>query len=294
MTDVTKPTAPRPSTYGFGDLMGEIPKNWYRLNRAIRVLIVLVSAIALWEFSVIAFEVREFLVPRPSVVGAMMFDDPAWMLSHTWHTLFETIIGFVLAVVLGVILAILIVSSRFLEETLYILLVTLNSVPKVAVAPLFVVWMGTGLSPKVAIATMIAIFVIVIDMVLGLRSVDPEMIDLARSLKASKMKTLFKIRFPHALPNLFAGMKVAITLALIGAIVGEFVASDKGLGYVILVAQGQFDTPQMFVSIVLLAILGTVLFFLVDLAEKLVLPWHVSRRREDGGGDAAAAMARAH
>ena len=291
MTDATKGSVPEPTAISAGSLLSEIPKAWYKLNRGVRVAIVLGSAILLWELSVIVFEVREFLVPRPTVVGAMMFDDPLWMLSHTWHTLFETIIGFVLAVILGVVLAILIVSSRFLEETLYILLVTLNSVPKVAVAPLFVVWMGTGLSPKVAIATMIAIFVIVIDMVLGLRSVDPEMIDLARSMKASKMKTLFKIRFPHALPNLFAGMKVAITLALIGAIVGEFVASDKGLGYVILVAQGQFDTPQMFVSIVLLAILGTILFFLVDLAEKFFLPWHVSRRRDDDGSAARVATA---
>ena len=291
MTDATKGSVPKPTAISAGSLLSEIPKAWYKLNRGVRVAIVLGSAILLWELSVIVFEVREFLVPRPTVVGAMMFDDPLWMLSHTWHTLFETIIGFVLAVILGVVLAILIVSSRFLEETLYILLVTLNSVPKVAVAPLFVVWMGTGLSPKVAIATMIAIFVIVIDMVLGLRSVDPEMIDLARSMKASKMKTLFKIRFPHALPNLFAGMKVAITLALIGSIVGEFVASDKGLGYVILVAQGQFDTPQMFVSIVLLAILGTILFFLVDLAEKFFLPWHVSRRRDDDGSAARVATA---
>ena len=291
MTDATKSTAPEPTTLRAGDLLSAIPRNWYKLNRGFRVAIVLMSTIVLWEVSVIVFDVKEFLVPRPTVVGALMCDDPLWMLEHTWHTFYETIIGFVLAVVFGVILAILIVSSRFLEETLYILLVTLNSVPKVAVAPLFVVWMGTGLSPKVAIAAMIAIFVIVIDMVLGLRSVDPEMIDLARSMKASKMKTLFKIRFPHALPNLFAGMKVAITLALIGSIVGEFVASDKGLGYVILVAQGQFDTPQMFVSIVLLAILGTVLFFLVDLAEKFVLPWHVSRRQEEGGADAKIAGA---
>ena len=287
MTDTARPPSRAPEGFGIAALLREIPRNWYRLNRAMRVAVVLVGSLVMWEAAVVLFEVREFLVPRPTVVGATMFDDPLWMLSHTWHTLLETIIGFVLAVILGVVLAVLIVSSRFLEETLYILLVTLNSIPKVAVAPLFVVWMGTGLSPKVAIATMIAIFVIVIDMVLGLRSVDPEMIDLARSMKASKAKTLLKIRFPHALPNLFAGMKVGITLALIGAIVGEFVASDEGLGYVILVAQGQFDTPQMFVAIVLLAILGTILFFLVDLAEKIFLPWHVSRRRDEGDASAA-------
>ena len=252
----------------------------------------LVSTIALWEFAVIIFEVKEFLVPKPTVVGAMMFDDPLWMLEHTWHTLFETIIGFVLAVVLGIALAIMIVSSRFPgRDPLHSTGHAQQRAQGRGGASVRGVD-GHRLSPKVAIATMIAIFVIVIDMVLGLRSVDPEMIDLARSMKASKMRTLFKIRFPHALPNLFAGMKVGITLALIGSIVGEFVASDRGLGYVILVAQGQFDTPQMFVSIVLLAILGTVLFFLVDLAEKYFLPWHVSRRQDEAGG--AAAIAGAH
>ena len=210
-------------------------------------------------------------------------ESPGWLARHSWHTIQETLIGFVLAVLAGVILSIAIVYSRFLEETLYPLLVTLNVVPKVAVAPLFVVWMGTGIQPKVAISATIALFVIVIDMVLGLRSVDPEMLDLAKSLKGSKLQTLIKIRFPNALPNLFAGMKVGITLALIGAIVGEFVASDKGLGYVILVAQGQFDTPQMFTAIIALAVMGTLLFFFVDLCERFFVPWHVSRRGEGGG-----------
>ena len=203
-----------------------IAKGWNGMGRPARVTLVIVTALALWE-TVRFFDIPVFLVPPPTMVLEIMWQEPRWMLLHSWHTLFETFIGFGLAVSFGILLAVLIVSSKFLEETLYVLLVTMNSVPKVAIAPLFVVWMGTGLSPKVAISATIALFVIVIDMVLGLRSVDPEMLDLAKSFKGSAWQILVKIRFPNSLPNLFAGMKVGITLALIGAIVGEFVASDR-------------------------------------------------------------------
>jgi NitT/TauT family transport system permease protein len=179
---------------------------------------------------------------------------------------------------LGVALAVGIVYSRFLERTIYTLLVALNSIPKVALAPLFVIWMGTGPEPKVAIALMLAIFPIVIDTVLGLRSVDPDMLHLAHVSRASSWAVLTKIRFPCALPSLFAGMKVAISFALVGAIVGEFVAGSRGIGFQILVAQGQFDTVRVFVSLLLLGLVGTVLFFMVDYAERLLLPWHVSQR----------------
>jgi NitT/TauT family transport system permease protein len=158
----------------------------------------------------------------------------------------------------------------------------------VALAPLFVIWMGTGIEPKVAIVVMIAIFPIVIDTVMGLKSVDPEMLNLARACRASTFKTLWKIRFPNALPSIFSGMKVGISFALVGAIVGEFVAGSSGLGYVILIAQGNFDTPRVFAALVLLGLLGTFLFYLVDLAESLCLPWHVSQRGEQQGNPIAA------
>lgn len=273
--------------------MNPIGRAWYTIPRWSRVVLLLVLSFVLWEVLTKVLAIKPFLLPAPTKIFAVFMENPKYLLTHTWHTFYETIFGFVVAVIIGVLLAIGIVSSRFLEETLYVLLVTLNSIPKVAVAPLFVVWMGTGIEPKIAIAAMIALFVIVIDMVLGLRSVDPEMIDLARSMKASKLQTMARIRFPNALPNLFAGMKVGVTLALIGAIVGEFVASDKGLGYIILVAQGQFETPTMFAAVVILAIMGTALFFIVDVFERIALPWHVSRRRDGDAESEAARMAAA-
>lgn len=268
--------------------MSAISDQWYRLHRSIRVTLVIVGTLVAWEIVCRAFGVRAFLLPPPSSIFVVFRDDLPWLMTNAWYTLHETLLGFFFAVVGGIILAVLIVSSRFLEETLYVLLVMLNSVPKVAVAPLFVVWMGNGLPPKVAIAAMIALFVIVVDLVLGLRSVDPDMIDLARSYKGSRFQTLVKIRFPNALPHLFAGMKVGITLALIGAIVGEFVASDRGLGYIILVSQGQFETAAMFAAVVTLSVMGTVLFFVVDVAERIALPWHVSRRGEQSRPQARA------
>lgn len=194
------------------------------------------------------------------------------------QTVLEVAAGYGFGALAAVLVALLFALLPSLEQAMRPILISIYSIPKVALAPLFVIWMGTGTEPKVAIALMLAIFPIVIDMVLGLRSVDPDMLALARVSKASPMAVLFKIRFPCALPSLFAGMKVAVSFALVGAIVGEFVAGSKGLGFQILTAQGQFDTVRVFVSLVLLGIAGTLLFFLVDYVERLLLPWHVSQR----------------
>jgi NitT/TauT family transport system permease protein len=207
---------------------------------------------------------------------------PWFYLRQSGDTLLTTVSGFVLAVVLGIGLAIAIVYSRVMERVIYTLLVSLNSLPKVALAPLFVIWMGTGVEPKIAIAVMLATFSIVVDMVLGLRSVDPDILAMAYVSRARPIAVLWKIRLPHALPTLFAGMKVGISFALVGAIVGEFVAGSDGLGTVILIAEGQFDTTRVFAALVMLGVLGTVLFFIVERAEGLLLPWHPSHRARHG------------
>ena len=260
---------------------------WQRTERVRWVVMVLVVAVALWEIGVRAFDARTFILPAPSQVAKELFASPGFYLKHSAYTLWITALGFGIAALAGVLAAVGIVYSKLLDRTLSALLVSLNSLPKVALAPLFVIWMGTAWEPKVAIAIMIAIFPIVIDSVLGLRSIDPELLNLARSCRASALKTLWKIRFPNALPSIFAGLKVGISFALVGAIVGEFVAGSTGLGYVILVAQGNFDTPRVFVALVLLGVLGTVLFYALEFVESLLLPWHVSQRGDahgTGGG----------
>ena len=251
-------------------------------GRVVTVVFVMAGFFVLWELAVVAFGIRPFLLPPPSAVFVELARDPAWYALHSWQTLIETFLGFALAVILGVVMAVGVVYSRIVEQTLYTFLVAMNSIPKVAIAPLFIVWLGTGLEPKVAVAFLIAVFPIVIDTVLGLRSTDPDMLDLAKSLKGSRFQVLRMIRFPNALPSLFAGMKVGIAFAFVGAIVGEFVASSRGLGYVIITSQANFDTARMFAAIMLLAVIGTILFYIVELAERTVIPWHVSRRREGG------------
>jgi NitT/TauT family transport system permease protein len=239
---------------------------------------VLIGVFLLWEAGVRALKVKPVVLPPPSAVLAELFNAPGWYLGHAWYTLLVTLGGFLLAVVVGVLLAVLIVEARPLEKSIYALIVGLNSVPKVAVAPLFVIWLGTDAEPKIAIAFLIAVFAIVIDAVLGLKSVPPDILDLARSMRGGRFATLWRIRFPCALPSFFAGMKVAIGLALVGAIVGEFVSSQRGLGYVILSAQGMFDTPRVFAAILVLAVMGVALFWLIALLERFAIPWHASQK----------------
>ncbi len=250
-------------------------------NRSLSVVFVTLGFLLVWEAGVYAFRLPHYFLPPPSMVLRELASEPLWYLHHGLQTLYTTLLGFVLALLLGVGAAIGIVYSRFLEHTLYTLLVSLNSIPKIALAPLFIIWLGTGTESKVAVSFLIALFSIVVDTVLGLRSADPDALDLLKTMRGTALQALVKIRFPNALPHMFAGMKVAISLALVGAIAGEFVASQEGLGFVILQSQSMFKTTRVFASIVLLGVLGTILFFLVDLAERVVCPWHVSHRAEE-------------
>jgi NitT/TauT family transport system permease protein len=246
-------------------------------SRALTLVSIVVLLVG-WELLVRIFSIKEIVLPAPSVILRDLAESPGWYLEQAWYTLLMTLGGFIAAVIVGVALAVLIVESRLLENTIFTLMVGINSVPKVAVAPLFVIWLGTGNEPKIAISFLIAMFAITIDSVLGLKSVPQDILDLAKSLRGGRLQTLWRIRFPSALPSIFAGMKVAISLALVGAIVGEFVSSNRGLGYVILSAQGMFDTPRVFAAIVVLAIESVLLFYAIVWMERLALPWHASQR----------------
>jgi NitT/TauT family transport system permease protein len=247
-------------------------------SASVRIVLVIVGFFVAWQIAVVTLNVPGYLLPAPTAIFDEFLSAPLWYLENAFDTLGETVLGFLVALIVGSVAAVGIVYSRLLENTLFTLLVTLNSVPKIALAPLFVIWMGTGLLSKVAISFLIALFVVVVDTVLGLRSVDPDAVDLFRSMRGNGLQTLCWLRAPNALPHFFAAMKVAISLALVGAIAGEFVASQAGLGYIILSSQGAFQTSRVFVAVVLLSILGTVLFFIVDLLDRLICPWHVSHR----------------
>jgi NitT/TauT family transport system permease protein len=220
------------------------------LRRGIHVALVVFGFFAVWQAGVFLAKPPSFILPAPVAVFEEIASMPLYYFNNTMRTLGATMLGFLAALLVGFAAAVGIVYSRLLENTIYTLLVALNSVPKIALAPLFILWMGTGFEAKIAISFLIALFAIVVDAVLGLRSVDPDALDLFRAMRGNTLQSLLWLRVPNALPYLFAGMKVAISLALVGAIAGEFVAAKAGLGYVILAAQGAFQTPRVFAAIV--------------------------------------------
>ncbi len=244
----------------------------------------LLAVIVLWELAVDIFTIPEYLLPPPSGIVGAMGAEWRYLLLHTWVTTKEILLGFALAVMVGIPTAMAIVYSNHLERALYPLLVASQSVPKIAIAPLLIFWAGIGTLPKVMVAFLISFFPIIIDTVVGLRSVEPEMLHLARSMGAGEMRIFLKIRFPTALPNLFAGLKVAVTLAVVGAIVGEFIQADQGLGYALLQANAVLNTKLGFAAIIVLAAVGIALFVVVDVIERRLIPWHASRRSDLAAG----------
>ncbi|MBB5789773.1 ABC transporter permease [Jiangella mangrovi] len=220
-----------------------------------------------------------YLVPTPGDVANELVTEREMLARHTWVTTYETVVGFLLAAVIGMLAAVVIVYSPTLEKALYPLILFAQVIPKIAIAPILVVWFGFGPMPKVILAVLIAFFPIVVSGVAGLRSTDPELLDLSATMGASRWKTFRKIRFPNALPHLLSGLKVAVTLAVVGAVVGEFVGADEGLGYVLLLASGNLNSSLLFADLILMSALGVVLFVLVEAAEALLIPWHASRRQ---------------
>ena len=195
----------------------------------------LVGVLIVWEALYLVFQIPQFVIPAPSGIFAETWEWKYRLIGHTWVTLYETIGGFALSVGIGTPLAVMLVYNPTLRNALYPLLVIAQSIPKVAIAPILLLVLGAGEVSKIVVAFLVAFFPIVVDTATGLAGTPAELIDLSRSYRASQLKTFIKVRFPMALPFFFSGLKVAITLAVIGAVVGEFVGSDKGLGYVIVV-----------------------------------------------------------
>jgi NitT/TauT family transport system permease protein len=238
----------------------------------------LVVLVVIWEAAARLFSLPPYLLPAPSAIAWSMGANSAVLIRESAATTMEIILGFVLSVAVGVPLALAIYLSTPFARAIYPLLVSSQAVPKVAVAPLFLVWFGFGLLPKVLIAFLIAFFPVVINTVMGLAALEQEKIYLARSMGLGPVATFFKIQLPNALPSIFAGFKISITFAVVGAVVGEFVGGQGGLGYLLLIANGNMDTALLFAGIVALTGLGIVFFALIGLIERLVLPPHAVER----------------
>ena len=247
-------------------------RNW------VAPLVTLVLLIVLWDLVVRVFDIKPFILPTPWMVGEALVRDFGALVHHGTTTMQEVLAGFALSVLVGVPLALAIASSPLFERAAYPLLVGSQAVPKIAIAPLFVIWLGFGIAPKILMAFLISIFPVIVAGVVGLRSVEAEKLHLARSMGASRWQTFAMFRLPSALPSLFGGLKLAIAFAVTGAVVGEFIGADRGLGRVIMVANGNLDTPALFAAVVVLTAMAVALFYLVEALERVTVRWHVSQR----------------
>ncbi len=245
-----------------------------KIMRAFRVAVFFVCMAVLWEGLVRLLRVPDWLFPAPSQIALLILEKNTVMLFHTLVTMQETAIGFALALVAGVICGIGIIHFSILRDTLYPVLIMFNSFPKIAIAPLFVIWIGVGIESKIANAFLLALFPIVINAILGLTDMDPELLEMVRAMSRSRWVLFWKIRLPHSLPYLFAGCKIGISLAVIGAIVGEFISGRSGLGYLVLTANNYFNTVMAFTALVYLVVMSLALYGVVVLAERLLLPWY--------------------
>ena len=273
-----------PGTAGPTDgAAGALPAWGLRLAPYLYPILTLIGFVIAWEMFTRVTKISRLLLPAPSDIAVTLATSLPLLVHMSAITATEFLLGFGLSVVVGIPLGALLVYARPVELAVYPLLVASQTVPKAALAPIFVVWLGAGLTSKILIAFTIAFFPIVIDTAVGLRAAPAEVVNVVRSMGANAFQVFWFVRLPNALPNIFGGLKVASTLAVVGAIVGEFVSAEKGLGYLVLVANGELNTTLVFASVVTLSILGVVFYFLLELLERFVIRWHVSVRRPETG-----------
>ncbi len=239
-------------------------------------IVALATAAGVWEAWVRARDIPTYLVPAPSVVVRRMAEDPAFFAQEGWSTLYGALLGFAMGSAVAITLATVMAHSRIMERSLFPLAILVKVTPIVAIAPLLAIWFGFGLVPKVFIAALIVFFPVMVNALVGFRSVNPRALELMRSLAASPAEVFLKLRLPSSLPYLFAAFKVSIPLSVIGAVVAEWFSGDSGLGRVIQVANNNLDMPTAFGAIFSLAILGIGLFLLTSAIERRLLFWHES------------------
>ncbi|MDG4760708.1 ABC transporter permease [Micromonospora sp. WMMD710] len=230
-------------------------------------------AVALWWLATRVFNIEPFFLPAPPDVVDAFFRLPDYLLSEAWVTFLETVTGFGIAAAGGLAIAIVLAASRTIERMTLPLIAGINAVPKVALAPLLLVWIGFGTQPKIVMVVLLCFFPILVSAMAGLTATPSDLSELASSLAASWWQTFVKVRLPWALPQVFVGLKVATSLAIVGAIIGEVIQPDRGLGSVVVSSGQSADTPLAFAALTLLAIMGAGLFYLVGALERILVPW---------------------
>jgi NitT/TauT family transport system permease protein len=254
-----------------------------RASAVVPALGLAAAVLVVWELAVRLFNIPQFVIPAPTAIAVALFEQRAALATASKATAVEVLFGFVLAALVGVAVALAIVRFERFGKALYPLVVLFQTVPKVALAPIFILWFGYDLAPKIVLIVVIAFFPVAIDMLAGLQSVEPSFVALMQSVGASRGEILRRVRIPHSLPHLMAGLKVAITFSVIGAIVGEFAGASAGLGYVIQFASTQLDTPLVFAALIVVSVLGLVFYYLVEFAERLLVPWSAKFDRSHAG-----------
>lgn len=242
-----------------------------------------VAFFAAWETIVVALGMKPVVLPPPSLIARVLWERAPLIAEHMWPTLYEIVLGFLLSVVGGVLVAVVITYSTIARKGFYPLIVVSQIVPKVAVAPLFVVWFGLGGTSRLLLAFLIAFFPMVINTATGLTGVDDDLVRMARAYMGGRWQIFAKIRLPAALPLIFGGMKISITLAVIGVVVAEFVAAQRGIGYLIVMANGLLDTPLMMAAIAALSLMGLALYGVIALVERTVIYWQPTSEPARGG-----------
>ncbi len=255
-----------------------MPKIGDAIKRHYQTVLVILGFFLVWQFSVMIFQVREFILPSPLVALEHLFlpqPDANYNWSvHISTTLYEVLMSFAFTSLAGVAIAITMAWSRLINDLILPVFIFVNSLPIIAIAPIILLWFGYGILTNVLIAFLVSFFPVVINTAAGLNAVEEDLLDLVRYLHASKWQVFIKIQIPNSLPYLFTGLKICSTMCVVGAIVGEFIASDRGLGYIIINSQYTMDTPPIFAALILVSAIGAALFGLVALGEKLLMPWH--------------------
>jgi len=258
---------------------GAIVAVWRPLRAVAPRLLFFAALVVAWELCVRLTGVRSYLLPAPSGVWDALVTAAPHLAQHTSLTVLEALAGFALSAVFGILMAMVIVYSPYLRSVLMPSLVAFNATPKVALAPLLVIWLGLGIESKIAMAFLLSFFPIVVNTATGMAEVEPELINLFRLMRASELQTFIHVRLPNSLPALFDGFKIALPIALIGAVVGEFVGARQGLGYMILLAGGNLNTELLFAGVIVIAVLSVVLFEILVMVERLILKWRPSARK---------------
>jgi ABC-type nitrate/sulfonate/bicarbonate transport system permease component len=248
----------------------------------LRPLIVAIGLIGLWEGAVSLFEVPAWKLPAPSAIAKELVVSRSLYLEHTLVTLQEVFLGFAVAFTVGVLLAAAISSSPTFRRAIYPFVIATQTVPTIVIAPLLLIWVGYGITPKVIVVTLIAFFPIVVNTVDGLAAADRDMVRMMQTMGAAKHQIFLKVRLPAALPFVFSGTKIAITFSVIGAVIGEWVGASAGLGYLTRVSVPLFLTDRSFGAVVILATIGIGLFLTVAVLERRLLPWYHREREERG------------